>query len=379
MNSFSKRSSIVILLAAVVFVSTHCKTGVQKTKKVKKYDGVDILFCGDIMLDWGIKTVIDKYGFDYPLKRMKELLLEFDFRFCNLECPLSEEGEPHVDKKYIFLGEPQYIQLLINGYIDGVTLANNHSCDFGEIALMNTMTNLSFSGIQYTGAGIDSETARLPILIEKKNVRVAIFGYSTIALRGSYATTKNPGIAKASLSLIRRDIQKFRRFNDFIVISLHWGIEYSDYPTEKQIDMAHNIIDCGADVIIGHHPHIYQGIEIYKGKPIIYSLGNYIFGSINEDVRDNIMVSIRFTKESIDLLRVIPINGNREKENRFQYHVLSREKAGDLFSHLKFISKPLNSDFSESAVQNGFFLEYRFASLDEKRSEKNTEKSVIKE
>ena len=364
--------SIIILLSQCA-----CKTAEEASKEgvgAKEY--AEILFCGDIMLDWGIKGIIDKYGYDYPLRKVKGFLSAFDYRFCNLESPISEEGEPHVSKKYIFLAHPDFIQIMVDGMINGVTLANNHANDFGEIALLNTMSNLSFYKIDYTGAGIDAETAHLPILLNIRNIRIAIFGYTDIAYKDSYATDKKPGVARATLPLIKRDIRRFESFNDFIIISLHWGIEYSSYPTEKQREMAHAIIDSGADAIIGHHPHIYQGIEIYRGKPIVYSLGNFIFGSINEDIGNNILVAIRLTKERIDMLRVIPINGNSKAKNHFQYHILDKNRATELFSHLIDISKPLGLRFPDSIVQEDSFLYYHFFDeelLDEDSSERGND------
>lgn len=352
---------IVVSILIILLSQCECKTAEEASQEgVDANNYVEVLFCGDIMLDWGIKNIIDKYGFDYPLRKLKKFLSTFDYRFCNLEGPISEEGEPHISKKYIFLTHPDLIQIMIDGMINGVTLANNHANDFGDIALLNTMSNLSFSGIHYTGAGIDAETAHLPILLNIRNIRIAIFGYTDIAYKISYASDTKPGISRATLSLIKRDIKKFKSFNDFIIISLHWGIEYSSYPTEKQRELAHAIIDSGADAIIGHHPHIYQGIEIYQGKPIVYSLGNFIFGSINEDIGNNILVAIRFTKEKIDLLRVIPINGNNGAKNHFQYNILDKNKATELFSHLIEISKPLGLRFPDSIIQEDSFLYYHF-------------------
>jgi poly-gamma-glutamate capsule biosynthesis protein CapA/YwtB (metallophosphatase superfamily) len=280
-NRNKRIKDFIISILIIVLSQCICKTGEEISKEgIESENSVEILFGGDVMLDWGIKNIIDKYGCDYPLRKLKGFLSTFDYRFCNLEGPISDEGEPHTTKKYIFLTHPDFIQILVDGMINGVTLANNHANDFGDNALLNTMSNLSFCKIQYTGAGIDRETAHLPILLRIKNIRIAIFGYTDIAYKKSYASDTRPGVERATVPLIKKDKKRFSGINDFIIISLHWGVEYSSYPTETQKEMAHAIIDSGADAIIGHHPHIYQGIEIYKGKPIVYSLGNFIFGSI---------------------------------------------------------------------------------------------------
>lgn len=313
-------------------------------------DEAKILFGGDVMLDWGIRDIIEEKGYKYPLRDIRNFLLKFDYRFCNLECPISEEGEPHPKKKYIFLAKPDHINVIKYANINGVSLANNHITDFGKVALQNTMANLHINGIGFTGAGMDIGSSHLPISIEIRGIRLAIFAYSNIAYEDCYATEKSPGIAKATIEVIREDIVQFRQFHDFIIISIHWGEEYSEYPTEKQIIMAHSLIDSGADVIIGHHPHIFQGIEIYNGKPIFYSLGNFIFGSINEDIQDNILVEIAFLRDKIKSLSVHPINGNKNIKKPFRYALLKGDKAICVLSHLLDISIPLGSEFTEKAI-----------------------------
>ena len=121
---------------------------------------------------------------------------------------------------------------------------------------------------------------------------------------------------------------------------MHWGDEYSEYPNQKQIDLAHLIIESGADAIIGHHPHISQGIEIYKDKPIFYSVGNFIFGSVNEDIKDNMLVQISFLKNRLKLFRIYAINGNTIK-TPFQYRLLNGLDAKNSLNYLLDISKPL--------------------------------------
>ncbi len=328
--------------------------------KVEVRKDLRVLFAGDVMLDWGISDVIEKNGYKYPFEDIKEFLKQFDYRFCNLECPVSEEGEPHPDKKYIFLGKPEYIETLKYGDINGVSLANNHSNDFGKTALLNTLTNLYTNGISFTGAGMNIGSAHLPISIDIKNVRLAVFAYSVIANDDSFATDSTPGIAGFSLDLIKEDIEQFRRLHDFIIISIHWGNEYSRYPTEKQIEMAHAIIDAGADVIIGHHPHIFQGIEIYKKKPIFYSLGNFIFGSINEDIRDNVLLEVSFLKEGIAYFSVFPINGNKNTRTPFRSQILKGPTAGRILKHLINISRQLGKDFPGRVVAEDSHLKYYF-------------------
>ncbi|MDY6933364.1 MAG: CapA family protein [Spirochaetota bacterium] len=344
----------------LLLISTLVLGCSSKNTKNPVNEDVNILFCGDVMLDWGIKDIIQTEGYEYPLKELRHLLYKYDYRFCNLECPISEIGEPHPTKKYIFLAEPSALKLLKYGRIDGVSLANNHVNDFGEVALINTMTNLYNNGISFTGAGMDIGSAHLPISVEIRDIRLAIFAYSTIAYPESFSADSSPGVARADIDFIREDIKNYARYNDFIIVSIHWGREYSDFPTRHQIELAHAIIDSGVDVIIGHHPHVYQGIEIYNGKPIVYSLGNFIFGSINEDIQDNILVGIKLLKSGLYSLSVHPINGNKSTDKRFHHEPLLGEDAEHTLKHILWISELLGMEFVEKAYIKDSILTYLF-------------------
>ncbi|MFH0977621.1 MAG: CapA family protein [Spirochaetota bacterium] len=352
-----------IYLILILLLSACSTTGNPDPEKSKNNHSqlVRILFAGDVMLDWAIKEVILNNGIDSPVIHLKKFLDNFDYNFCNLECPISDNGEVHPAKKYIFQGNTEHVALLKAAGINGVSLANNHTLDYGKTGLFNTLENLTANGINFTGAGGDLSEARVPITTEIKNTRFAILAYTNVAYEDTLAGENTPGVAKADLNIIRSDVQKCKSFYDFIIVSLHWGIEYSVYPAEYDIELGHSIIDSGADVIIGHHPHIVQGIEIYKGKPIFYSLGNFIFGSYNRDAKENILVEISFLKNRIHYFRVFPINGNGDAETPFQYKFLNGTRALNTLKRLIDISRPLKSPFAENAVIEGSSLVYRFA------------------
>jgi poly-gamma-glutamate capsule biosynthesis protein CapA/YwtB (metallophosphatase superfamily) len=319
-----------------------------------------VLFAGDSMLDWGIQDIIIKYGPEYPVKDIKDFLKGFDYRFCNLETPISDKGEAHTEKKFVFRGNPKDVALLKHAGINGVSLANNHACDYGKAGILDTIDILNKNNIGSAGAGIDIGAAHLPLIVTINEIKVAILAYADIAFEDSFAGKDHPGVARAKIESIRDDIKQYRAFNDFIIISIHWGIEYSEYPEAREIKLAHAIIKSGADVIIGHHPHIFQGIEVYEGKPIFYSLGNFIFGSINENAMENILVEISFLKNKINSFSVYPINGNGNTKMPFQYKLLSGDHAVRMLNKLVNISKPLASGFTQNAVIKGNSLEYNF-------------------
>ena len=354
------KASIYYCLSIFILTACFLQTAKETVKEVKPGKEIKLLFGGDVMLDWGIGEFIEKEGYEYPFINIKGFLKSFDFRFCNLECPLSAEGEPHPVKKYIFLAKPEYIESLVYAGIDGVSLANNHTSDFGKTAFVNTMTALSQKGIRFTGAGMDIGSAHLPISMNTRGIKFAVFAYSYIAEDETFATDSTPGIAGASLDLIKEDIQQFRAINDFIIISIHWGVEYSDYPLDEQVDIAHSVIDAGADAVIGHHPHIFQGIEIYNNRPIFYSLGNFIFGSINEDIRDNILVELKLIKKGMVSFNVHPLNGNKNSKRPFQPGLLEGDDAGPALRYLINISRQLGAEFPDKAVIEDSHLAYYF-------------------
>ncbi|MBN2403389.1 MAG: CapA family protein [Spirochaetes bacterium] len=322
-----------------------------------------ILFGGDLMLDWGIQEVITEHGPDYPVKNIKDFLHSFDYRFCNLECPISDKEDPRPEKKFVFRGRPEHIALLKSAGINGVSLANNHACDYGKDGLLDTIDNLSKNGIGSAGAGRDMGAAHLPLTITINGINLAVLAYSSIAYSDSFADKDNPGVARAKIELITDDIKQYKAFNDFIIVSIHWGFEYSEYPEPKDIKLAHAIIKSGADAIIGHHPHIFQGIEIYEGKPIFYSLGNFVFGSINENAMENILVEIYLLKDKIKSLRIFPINGNGNTDTPFQYTLLKGIHAVETLKKLVSISKLTGSgetSFTKNAEIKGDCLEYNF-------------------
>ena len=352
------------LLFIFVFLLAGCSSmnSTNPDKKIINNNPQEarILFAGDLMLDWGIQDIIIKEGVEYPLKNLKEFLHRFDYRFCNLECPITSKGEVHPDKKYVFRGKPEHIALLKYAEINGVSLANNHACDYGRTGLLDTIDNLTKNKIDTAGAGENLKSAHLPLTININNIKLAVLAYASVAYDDSFAGKNSPGIAMAKIELIKDDIKKYKSSYDFIIVSIHWGDEYSEYPSDRDIKIAHQIINSGADAVLGHHPHIFQGIEIYEDKPIIYSLGNFVFGSVNEDARENIVVEICFLKNRIKSFQVFPLNGNGNSKQHFQYSLLKGDAASASLGHLINISKPLKSKFTQNSIIDGAVLSYTF-------------------
>lgn len=204
-------------------------------------------------------TVYSMYGASWFFQNVKSVLGEDDLTFANFEGTLTT-SETRENKEYAFKGAPEYTQILKDGSVEAVTLANNHSSDYGAQSLTDTKQYL-------TEAGIDYCTGEEIIYREIKGVTVALIGIYVL----------DTGIEKASQ--VEQTIADAKQNGaDLIVVGFHWGSEKSNYPDETQQSLAHTAIDCGADLVVGHHPHVLQGIEQYQGKYIVYSLGNFCFG-----------------------------------------------------------------------------------------------------
>ena len=165
--------------------------------------------------------------------------------------------------------------------IDLVTLANNHALDFGTDALVDTLDTLDQAGILHVGAGRNLDEAKEPVIAELKGMKIGFIGASRVIPETSWnATSTKPGmLVTYDPALTVQEIEKLDEVCDYVVVYVHWGIERAEHPEEYQRTMGRQYIDAGADLVVGSHPHVLQGIEYYEGKPIVYSLGNFVFGS----------------------------------------------------------------------------------------------------
>ena len=234
-----------------------------------------LVFVGDVMLDEGPGKVIVA-GRD-PLAPFSAALADADFRIANLECPVATTGRPLPTKIYTFRANPDAVRVL-KGRVDAVSVANNHSGDYGRAAFLETLSVLDGAGIRHFGGGRNLTEAHAPLWIEKNDLRIAVLGYNEFLPRSFEAGADYPGVAWSEDSQVLADIRAARAAGaDVVIPFMHWGWEYESGPGERQRQLARMMIDAGADAVVGGHPHVTQGAEIYRGRPIIYSLGNFVF------------------------------------------------------------------------------------------------------
>ena len=236
---------------------------------------VSVVFAGDVMLDGGPGHAIAN-GKD-PFADLAKIFASADAAVCNLECVIAEGGK-RVQKPYNFQGHPECIPIL-KRHFSAVCVANNHSGDYGREALREQCDLLDKAGLPYFGGGRDRKEAHRPLILTANGRRIALLGYNRFPPRAFKAAEDRPGVAWLKESKVVEDIRAARKQQraDIVIPCLHWGREMEIAPTDERKQLARHLIDAGADAVIGGHPHVTQTVDMYRGKPIVYSLGNCVF------------------------------------------------------------------------------------------------------
>jgi Bacterial capsule synthesis protein PGA_cap len=273
------------LLAAIALML--CMVGSGTARAASSPDGpvVSIAIVGDVMLAETPGRVI-KQGRD-PLAPFSAILNSADVRVANLECVVAAGGTADPSKPYSFRAHPRTLKVL-QRHFDAVGLANNHSGDYGPTAFGEMLSLLDRSGLAYFGGGRNLAKAHEPLILERKGLRIALLGYNEFFPRSFEANEDTPGIAWSEDEQVIYDIVKARQdFRaDIVIPVMHWGWEHDLLASQRQRQLARLMIDAGADAVVGGHPHVTQDIEHYRGKPIIYSLGNFVFDGFS-DAKNN--------------------------------------------------------------------------------------------
>lgn len=265
-------------------------------------DSVIIIFGGDCTFANHFEKFV-KNDFTYPFAKL-DILRKADIAMVNLENPISKQGTI-IEKEFNFRMHPDYVNILLDGGIDIVTAANNHIFDYGPEALFDTMEYLDNAGIRFVGIGKNIDEARKPVIVTVKGIKIGFLGYFGSGLWHP-ATKSNPGTAPRLKKFISEDVSKLKKETDFVIVNYHWGEESKEYPADYQTDIARFTITSGADVVIGHHPHVLQGVEKYKHGYIAYSLGNFIFGGNSRNDYTSMLLKIMISEKKI-YPEIIPI------------------------------------------------------------------------
>ncbi len=311
------------------------KKKASKESRTAESDGSLVLSAvGDVFLGGMIKLIhgriveSDEKQSSAKLDKVLPYFRASDVNFCNLEGTLSDAGKPQPGRSAALRGYPGGVDALKKAKIDFVSVANNHVMDYGWEAFADTLERLTRNGIGFSGGGKDIDAARKPALVKKKRMKIGLLSYTcnvNVPL-GFQAGPGKPGLApirispffwpdhtnKEDVKALRQDIEKWREQVDFLAVSVHWGVSEGGTYTIAlhQQSIAHQAIDAGADLILGHHPHAIQGIEIYKEKPICYSLGHFALDFFLDEEgfpRETMLFQCRISPHRVHEARFLPV------------------------------------------------------------------------
>lgn len=242
---------------------------------------VTLVFAGDTVLDDDAGALIARGG--DPFADFAGVFANADIRIANLECVVAQSGDAG-RKNYTFRAHPQVLPV-VKKHFDALALANNHSGDFGRAAFAEMLGLLQQNGLAYMGGGRNLTEAHAPWLVERGGLRIAFLSYNEFMPRSFEADHDAPGVAWSEDEQVVDDIRRARQVHraDLVIPIMHWGWENETTANARQRQLARTMIAAGADAVIGGHPHVTQDIEFHQGKPIIYSVGNFVMKETDND------------------------------------------------------------------------------------------------
>jgi len=296
-----------------------------------------------------VNKVIAKKGSAYPWGNIIPTLKQTDFNLINLENTFTTSTK-RVPKVFNFKSNPANVQSLRQAHITVVNLANNHILDFGNEGLFDTIKALDSIGIKHVGAGKNLQEARQAVIISKNNIKIGIIGY-TDNEPGWKAEINKPGtnyIKVGDLTTIQQDIKDIRKKVDFLITTIHWGPNMQQRPSQEFINFAHAIIDSGVDILHGHSAHVFQGIEVYHNKLILYDTGDFVDDyAVNSLLRNDqgILFIVTVAKSGIKKIKLIPLLISNFQVN----HAPSLHKK-EILDRVKKLSAPFGTKIENDTI-----------------------------
>ena len=295
---------------------------------------VSIALAGDVMLGRLVNEAIALYGPTYPWGNVRDLLIQADLTIVNLECVITSHTRPwqRTPKVFHFRADPIAVETLRLAGVDGVSLANNHTLDYEVEGLLEMLKLLDERGIVHAGAGANNQEASRPGLLHAAGLRVALLAY-TDNEPGWAAGERSPGVNYAPITLndrwfskIEKSVEEARSMADLVIFSNHWGPNMRERPPEPFRTFAHAVLDAGADVYIGHSAHVFQGIEVYRGKPLIYDAGDFVDDYAVDPILRNdraLLFWLTVDRQGVQSLELIPcliedFQANRARPDEFE-------------------------------------------------------------
>ena len=268
---------------------------------------VSLVFAGDTVLDDTAGELIAQGG--DPFAPLATYLKNADIRIANLECVVSTLGQAE-DKVYTFKAHPRVLPV-VKKHFDAVALANNHSGDFGPAAFADMLQLIAQAGLQQVGGGMNLKQAHTPLVFQRQGLRIAVLSYNEFHPRSFEAGHDTPGVAWSEDQQVVADIRAARQQHqaDLVIPIMHWGWENERQANPRQRFLAQRMVDAGADAVIGGHPHVTQDIAIYKGKPIVFSVGNFVMKETdNAYQRQGWLLKLHLDKRGVTGFETLPVN-----------------------------------------------------------------------
>lgn len=272
------------------FLEKNIKYNTDQARLAKP---ITLMFTGDIMLSRAVgEKMKEKGDYRWPFLKIAPFLAQADIVFGNLEGPISERGR-RVGSKYSFRVDLKAMEGLKFAGFNVLSVANNHIGDYAQEALEDTLFILNKNDIKYIGGGYNEKQAHQPVFITKQATTFAFLAYSDLGPKWTEAKGEKLGIAFYSENRMIEDIQKARQQADFVIVSFHFGNEYETKASARQEQIAKRAIEAGADIVVGHHPHVVQPVTEYDRGLIAYSLGNFIFDqTFSKETRQGLILKV---------------------------------------------------------------------------------------
>lgn len=285
---------------------------------------VKIVLTGDVMLGRIVNEFIAQFGPEYVWGDVLPLLQSADFSLINLECAITKHTQPWPEEKaFYFRADPQAIEVLKAAKIKCVNLANNHALDFREEGLLETLQLLKEANIAYTGAGKNLEEAQKPAMVNIKDLKIGLLGFSDNE-PGFAAKENKPGINFAEIDTngietLAPGIREARKKVDLLIATAHWGPNMRAFPDNNFIFFAQTLRELGVDIFHGHSAHLFQGIELFQGKTILYDTGDFVDDYMVDNVLRNdlsFLYMLTLEKNKIEKIELFPVYISRCQVNR---------------------------------------------------------------
>ncbi len=299
-----------------------------------------LMFGGDVALT---KSYGEQIGQDYQWSFAEmDAYRQADVAMVNLDTPFTHATTPAPDQEDPLKADPNLVQVLKNGGVDLVNLANSRAMDYATAGLEETLTTLQQAGIHAIGAGKDASTARLPQILNVKGQRIAYLGYDHLDTSG--ATNHTAGTNVARQAQVAADIKAVRDQVDWVVVNYHWGDEVAKYPGDTEVDLARFTIDQGADLVVGYHAQVLQGAELYKGRPIIYSLGNFVFGNSTVSDYDTAVLKVALNDKQMKV-ELLPV-----EVRKYQPRMVPADRGKPILKQIETVSDIFQQPMPTSVV-----------------------------